>query len=125
HEHGPILLERQTRPKIERLTSPSENALFADQVTLLADGLAQSRRQPGRVHDRVIRALVRVSPFLFFNVQLPRPVTTLATDGVAVENRFLIMVQRVLNGAGMIAMAKQAVSRNRPAGKEKLVESGR
>src|SRR5690349_11645314 len=80
HEDGPILLERQARPIIGRLTSPSENAIFPYQVALLADGLAQSRRQPGRVHDRVIHALIRASPFLLFNVQLPRSVTTFAAN---------------------------------------------
>ena len=35
------------------------------------------------------------------------------------------MIQGVLNGIGPIAMTKQAVSRDRSTGKERLVEPGR
>ena len=94
-------------------------------MALLADPFAQIGRQSSRIDYGLIRARRNVGPLLFLNVQFSRTVAALAADGESVENRLLIMIQGVLNGIGPIAMTKQAVSRDRPAGKERLVEPGR
>ena len=105
-EHGPELMERQTRPVILVPAVESQNPLMAVQVTLLANRIPQRGLEGIRVDDRHVLAvdLCRTP-----NVQLARPVAPFAADGIAPEDRLLIPVDRARHWIELVRVAEQAL----------------
>ena len=110
-EHGPELMERQTRPVILVPAVASQDPLMAAQVTLLANRIPQRGLEGIRVDDRHVLA---VDLYRTPNVQLPRPVAPFAADGIAPEDRLLITVDRTRHWIDLVRVAEQALRSYRP-----------
>src|SRR5579864_769476 len=88
------------------------HALLSFQVALLANRLPERVRQFAGVHDGVVR-LAGFRPRAGMHVQLPRPMTPLATNRRASrEERLLVAVLRTRFGAERVSVAEQAIDRH-------------
>ncbi len=116
-------LQGQTRTVIERFSTVPDDARLAQQMALLADGLSQGRPQVTGVDDGRVRAVQDVAALAAFDVQLARPVAPLAADGVAAEDRLLVVAQRVGDRLDAVAVAEQTIGVDRPleAAEERLI----
>ena len=99
-QHGPEAMEWQTRPKVLIPAAGPQDTPLAVQVALLADGVPERGLQRGGIHDRQVPAVDRLGTQ---DVELARPVTPLAADGVALEDRRLITVGRASDGSVRLA----------------------
>jgi hypothetical protein len=59
-----------------------------------------------RIDDRYVAA---INHFLSLDVQLARPVASLAADSVALKDGFFVPVDRQLYGLDMVGVAKQTL----------------
>jgi hypothetical protein len=73
------------------------------QVALLANGVTERRLKRAGIHDRQVPA---VDHFGTPHVKLTRAMTPLAADGVALEDRRPIAVNRALHRHGTIGVAE-------------------
>src|SRR5260370_39801173 len=85
----PEIAQRHSGPKIEQPPAATQEPVFALEVALLADGLAQLRREVLWIDNGIILALGRRSR----DVQLAGAVTALAADGRAAKDRFFVSIQ--------------------------------
>src|SRR5262249_32220693 len=91
---------------------PADDALLALEVALLADRLAQGVLQPGGVDDGVVAPRDLLARLPAADVQLAGAVAALAADGVAVEDRLPVAVERVRDVVRVVAVAEQAAGRD-------------
>src|SRR5262249_7353132 len=115
-EERPAGLQGQAGPEVVGVPAPAEHPRFAREVALLADRLAQLRREAARGDD----VLARRGP----DVPLPRAVAALAADRVAREHRPLVLVETIRPGRGPVGVAEQAVRRHRAPRRYPLDKAG-
>ena len=92
-------VQRQARAEVEKLTARPGEAERALEMALLTDRFPQCGGQIGRVDDRQVGLGRRPTPL---HVQLAGAVAALAADGVALEDRRLVAVQRPGHGANWL-----------------------
>ena len=101
----------QTGAIVERLPTRSVNAMVAQEVALLADGLAEAGLQVPRVDDRRVPL---IDQLLAAHMQLARAVAAFAADRVAPEEGLLVSIDGLRHRLDMVGMAEQAGRLDRP-----------
>src|SRR5579884_1854768 len=110
-KHGPEIGKRQSGPEIEGLPSPAEHASNPLQMALLADRLAQGRRQAGGIDDGIVGSRQRPGLRLA-DVQFARPVAALTANRQAIEYRLLIAIAGSADRLGLVGVAEQTECRH-------------
>ncbi len=103
-QHGPEVVQRQTGTIIEQISSAAQDAGFPFEMALLADGVAELGRQASGIDN--------VPAIGGADVQLARPMTALAADGLALEHRRHEAVRLVGMLVETIGMAEQTGGRH-------------
>ena len=103
-------MDRQARAEVERLAARPGEAERALEMALLTDRIPQRGGQIGRVDDGQVGLGRQPTPV---HVQLAWAVAALAPDGVALEDRRLVAVQRPGHRAELVGVAEQAVGLDR------------
>ena len=94
--------------EIGEISARSHDALSSVQMALRADAIAQAGREPGGIHDRILRPERRVLP--------SRAVTPLAADAVFQRRRPVVFVLRsaAMPHAGRVAIQTLGFDRAGP-----------
>jgi hypothetical protein len=120
-EHRQEQPQRQAGAEVVLAAAAAQDAGGADQVTLLADGVAQRRLQAAGVDDGAVPLLLLAAG----DVQRPRAVAALAADGVPLEDRFRVAIQRALDVVGAVGVTEQAVGQDGPSRPQRLARARR
>jgi len=89
--------------------------LFTLKMALLANGFPQGWFQAAWIDDRVIHAFDLRRLLAALDMQFPGPMTALAPNRIASEDRGTIAVDRMLDRYRLIAVTEEAKYLNRPA----------
>jgi hypothetical protein len=110
-EDRPETIEWQTRPEVLIAAAGSQDTSLAVQVALLTNRISERRLKRGRIYDGQVPAVDR---FGTRDVEFARAMASFAADGVALEDRWPIPVDRPVYGLGAIRVAEQARGHDRP-----------
>ena len=115
-------VQRQAGAVVRQLAARPRHDLLALKVALLADVAAKGGGQVGRVDDRLLAPGHGLGPL---DVELARPVASLAADGVPLEGRQPRPARLLRRPRHPIRVAKQAFVRHHPIEPTVLVREAR